>query len=256
MYVSVWDSETGAPVAGPWENDEIPQEMRADLTWPASRTDGSASPALVRELFGSSSPRRSKQDFLLPCAPLAVGDVVVFGGDSGLVAIRPADGVDVSGFGARQQPLSWDYADAGASSPIDAPAPGHEDVSTLFGEDVLHPVEAEDFPSRLTHAAARERLLEFGLPRMTEGAMGLFPYGNRVPTKPGEDHLAALPAAHSLEDFLTMVALWVTGLRTRSLLPPASSEREPVAYWVLGALAEVGQAGSEQPAWSYVLHHT
>ncbi|MFI2240956.1 SUKH-4 family immunity protein [Streptomyces chrestomyceticus] len=304
-YVSIWDAETGDRVAGPWENDEIPQEHRADLTWPASSTDGtdgSASPALVRELFGSSSPRRSGQDFVLPCAPLAVGDVVVFGGDSGLIAVRPAKGVDITGLGARQQPLSRDYADAGASSPIGAPAPGHEDVSTLFGEDAIYPVEAEDFPDRLTHAATRELLLEFGLPNMNEGGMGLFPYGNwemgildelpswpegiepvpetgpffqigkwmggklvvdgptghllRVPTKPGQDHLAALPAAHSLEDFLTMVALWVTGLRTRSMLPPAASEREQITYWVLGALAEVDETGGEQPAWSYVLHNT
>ncbi|MEU7223529.1 SUKH-4 family immunity protein [Streptomyces chrestomyceticus] len=321
-YVSIWDAETGDRVAGPWENDEIPQEHRADLTWPASRTDGSASPAsppdgsaspasppdgsaspaLVRELFGSSSPRRSEQAFVLPCAPLAVGDVVVFGGASGLIAVRPAKGVDITGLGARQQPLSWDYADAGASSPVGAPAPGHEDVSILFGEDAIYPVEAEDFPDRLTHAATRELLLEFGLPDMNEGAMGLFPYGNwemgildelpswpegiepvsetgpffqigkwmggklvidgptghvlRVPTKPGQDHLAGLPAAHSLGDFLTMVALWVTGLRTRSLLPPAASEREQITYWVLGALTEVDETGGAQPAWSCVLHNT
>ncbi|WP_407285798.1 SUKH-4 family immunity protein [Streptomyces sp. BP-8] len=300
-YVSIWDMETGDRVAGPWESDEIPQEHRADLTWPASPTDVSASPALARELFGSSFPRRSEQDFVLPCAPLAVGEVVVFGGDLGLIAIRPADGVDISDFGSRQQPLSWDYTDAGASSPSDAPAPSHEDVITLFGEDAIYPIEVEDFPDRLTHPATRELLLEFGLPSMNEGSMGLFPYGNweigildelpswpegiepvpetgpffqfgkwmggklvvdgptghvlRVPTKPGQDHLAGLPAAHSLEDFLTMVALWTTGLRTRSILPPANSERGQITYWVLGALAEVDEADSEQPAWSYVLHN-
>ncbi|WP_326687980.1 MULTISPECIES: SUKH-4 family immunity protein [unclassified Streptomyces] len=283
------------------ENDEIPQEHRADLTWPASPTDGSASPALARELFGSSSPRRSEQAFVLPCAPLAVDEVVVFGGGLGLIAIRPADGVDISDFGARQQPLSWDYTDAGASSPSDAPAPSHEDVITLFGEDAIYPIEVEDFPDRLTHAATRELLLEFGLPYLREGAMGLFPFGDweigildelpswpegiepvpesgpffqigkwmggklvvdgstghvlRVPTKPRQDHLAGLPAAHSLEDFLTMVALWVTGLRTRSILPPANSERGQITYWVLGSLAEVDEPGSEQPAWSYVLHN-
>ncbi|MEV5594403.1 SUKH-4 family immunity protein [Streptomyces sp. NPDC052496] len=307
-YVSIWDAETGDRVAGPWEYDEIPQEHRADLTWPASATGHSASPALVRELFASSSPRRSKQAFVLPCTPLAVGDVVIFAGDSGLIAIRPADGaggmdgVDISGFGARQQPLSWDYADAGPSCPSGAPAPSHEDVSILFGEDAIYPIEVEDFPDRLTHAATRELLLEFGLPVMNEGGMGLFPYGNwemgildelpswpegiepvpetgpffqigkwmggklvvdgptghvlRVPTKPGQEHLAALPAAHSLEDFLTMVTLCVTGLRSRNVLPPGGSERDQITYWVLGALAEVDETGGEQPAWAYVLHNT
>ncbi|MET9291858.1 SUKH-4 family immunity protein [Streptomyces sp. NPDC003077] len=301
-FVSIWDAETGDRVAGPWEYDEIPAEHRADLSWPAPPTGDSASPAHVRELFSSSSPRRSALAFVLPCVPLAVGDVVVFGGNSGLVAIRPADGVDLSDFGARQEPLSWDYSDAGPSSPRDAPAPSYEDVIALFGEDAIYPIEVEDLPDRLTHAATRELLLEFGLPRMDEGGMGLYPYGDweigildelsswpeeiepvpetgpffqigkwmgaklvidgptghvlRVPTKPDQEHLAGLPAAHSLEDFLTMVVLWVTGLRTRSILPPVNSERWQMTYWVLGELAGVDETGGEQPAWSYVFHNT
>ncbi|MFG2289433.1 SUKH-4 family immunity protein [Streptomyces sp. NPDC048595] len=301
-YVSIWDVETGDRVAGPWEHDEIPQEHRADLTWPASSGNGSAAPARVRELFAASSPRRDDRAFMLPCAPLAVGDVVVIAGDLGLIAVKPADGVDLSDFGARLRPLSRDYTDAGPCRPIDAPAPSHEDLITLFGEDLLYPIEAEDIPDRLTHAATREILLDFGLPYMNEGAMGLFPFGNwemgildelpswpegiepvpesgpffqigkwmggklvvdgptgrvlRVPTEVGQEHLAGLPVAHGLEEFLTMVALFVTGWRTRDMTPPASSEREQVAHWVLGALAEVDETGGEQPAWSYALHNT
>ncbi|MFI9051924.1 SUKH-4 family immunity protein [Streptomyces sp. NPDC053427] len=301
-YVSIWDVEAGDHVAGPWEYDEVPQEHRADLTWPASSGNGSAAPARVQELFAASSTRGDDRAFMLPCAPLAVGEVVVFAGAPGLIAIKPAEGVDISAFGARLQPLSGDYTDAGPCHPIDAPAPSHEDLITLFGEDLLYPIEVEDFPDRLTHAGTRELLLDFGLPYMNEGAMGLFPFGNwemgildelpswpegiepvpesgpffqigkwmggklvvdgptghvlRVPTEPGQGHLAGLPIAHSLEDFLTMVALFVTGWRTRDIAPRASSEREQVAYWVLGALAEVDETGGEQPAWSYVLHNT
>ncbi|MGX1762325.1 SUKH-4 family immunity protein [Streptomyces lydicus] len=300
-YVSVWDAETGDRVAGPWEDDEIPQEHRADLTWPASPTDGSASPELVQELFASSSPRRSDRAFVLPCEPLAVGEVVVFGGDLGLIALQPAQAVDISDFGARQQPLSGNYADAGLSSPLDAPAPSREDLIDLFGEDDIFPIEAEDLPDGLTHGATRELLLEFGLPYMwNEGGMGIFPCGDwesgvldelpswpegiepvaetgpffqigrwmgaklvidgptghilRVPTGPDKEYLAALPAAHSLDNFLTMVALWVTGLRTRSILPPGA-ERGQLPYWVLGELTAVEEQGGEQPAWSYVLHN-
>lgn len=301
-YVSIWDVETGDQVAGPWDHDEIPQEQRTCLAWPASSGSGSAAPARVQELFAASPPRRDDRAFMLPCAPLAVGEVVVFAGDMGLIAIRPADGVDLSGFGARLLPLSGDYTDAGPCSPIDAPAPSHEDLITVFGEDLLYPIEVEDLPDLLTHTATREILLDFGLPYMNEGAMGIFPFGNwemgildelpswpegiepvpesgpffqigkwmggklvvdgptghvlRVPTEPGQNHLAALPVAHSLEVFLTMVMLYVTGWRTRDLAPPASSEREQVTYWVLGALAEVDEAGGKQPAWSYVLHNT
>lgn len=300
-FVSIWDVETGERVTHPWEHDEIPAEHRADLTWPASPGSGSVAPSRVQELFASSSPRRSKRAFMLPCEPLAVGEVVVFAGDLGLIVIKPADGVNISDFGASQRPLSWDYADAGPCSPIDSPAPGHEDLIALFGEDALYPIEVEDLPDRLTHAATRELLLDFGLPYMMEGAMGLFPFGSweigildelpswpggiepvaesgpffqigkwmggklvidgptghvlRVPAEPGQDRLAGLPAAHSLVDFLTMVALYVIGLRTRSILPPASSEREQITYWVLRALVEVDETGGDQPAWSYVLHN-
>ncbi|MFJ9417523.1 SUKH-4 family immunity protein [Streptomyces sp. NPDC101227] len=301
-YVSIRDAETGDRVAGPWENDEIPEENRADLAWPESPGDDSASPELVQELFASSSPRRSDSAFVLPCEPLAVDEVVIFGGDLGLIALQPAQGVDISDFGARQQPLSDSYADAGLSSPLDAPTPSREDLIDLFGEDDIFPIEAEDLPDGLTHEATRELLLEFGLPYMwDEGGMGIFPCGDwesdvldelpswpegiepvaetgpffqigrwmgaklvidgptghilRVPNGPDEEYLAALPAAHSLDNFLTMVALWVIGLRTQSILPPCA-ERGQLPYWVLGELTDVEERGGEQPAWSYVLHNT
>ncbi|MER6842687.1 SUKH-4 family immunity protein [Streptomyces platensis] len=300
-YVSIRDAETGDRVAEPWEGDEIPAENRADLAWPDSPGDDSASPELVQELFASSSPRRRDSAFVLPCEPLAVHEVVVFGGDLGLIALQPAPGVDISDFGARQQPLSDGYADAGLSSPLEAPAPSREDLIDLFGEDDIFPIEAEDLPDGLTHGATRELLLECGLPYMwDEGGMGIFPCGDwesdvldelpswpegiepvaetgpffqigkwmgaklvidgptghilRVPTGPDEEYLAALPAAHSLDNFLTMVVLWVTGLRTRSILPPVA-ERRQLPYWVLGELADVEEQGGKQPAWAYVLHN-
>ncbi|QIY58137.1 hypothetical protein HEP86_31010 [Streptomyces sp. RPA4-5] len=310
-YVSVRDFETGELVAGPWEQGEIPQEHRTDLTLPpatatptpsaSQASESSGHPTRLSELFDSSSPPRSKSAFLLPCTPLTVGDVVVFGGDLGLIAIQSAHGVDPSDtFGFRQRPLSWEYAKAGPSSPVDATPPNHRDLIALFGEDDIYEAEPEELPEELTHQPTRELCTEFGLPDMNEGAMALLPYGNwevdffdevdwpgdaepvaergpffqigkwmggeividgptghilRVPTGPDEEYLAGLPAARGLESFLTMVALWVTGLRTRALLPPGNSERGQITYWVLGALAEVDETGSEQPAWSYVLHN-
>ncbi|WP_405842284.1 SUKH-4 family immunity protein [Streptomyces platensis] len=310
-YVSVRDFETGELIAGPWEQGEIPQEHRTDLTLPPATAtpapsasqagESSGYPTRLSELFDSSSPPRSKRAFLLPCTPLTMGDVIVFGGDLGLIAIQSADGVDPSDtFGSLQRPLSWDYADAGPSSPIDATPPHHKDLITLFGEDDIYEAEPEELPEELTHQPTRELLTEFGLPDMNEGAMALLPYGDwevdlfdevnwpdhaepvaergpffqigkwmggkividgptghilRVPTGTDEEYLAGLPAARGLESFLAMVALWVTGLRTRALLPPGNSERGQITYWVLGALAEVDERGGEQPAWSYVLHN-
>lgn len=310
-YVSVWDVETGELVAGPWEKDEIPPEHHTDLALPpasgtpapsASQEDGhSGHPTHLIELFPPSSLPREKSAFLLPCTPLTIGDVVVFGGELGLIALRPADGVDPSGtFGSRQQPLSGEYSDAGPSSPVDALPPDHRDLIVLFGEDDIFEAEPEELPEELTHQPTRDLFTEFGLPDMNEGAMSLLPYGDgevdlfdevdwpddvepvaergpffqigrwmggelvvdgptgrilRVPTGPGEEYLAGLPAACSLESFLTMVALYVTGVRTRETAPPASSEREQIPYWVLGELGDVDETGSEQPAWSYVLHN-
>ncbi|MGW3010702.1 SUKH-4 family immunity protein [Streptomyces sp. NPDC001219] len=310
-YVSVRDFETGELVAGSWEQGEIPQEHRTDLTMPpatatptpsASQSGGSTGhPTRLSELFDLSSPPRSRRAFLLPCTPLTMGDVVVFGGDLGLIAIQPANGVDPSDtFGSLQRPLSWDYADAGPSSPLDATPPHHRDLITLFGEDDIYEAEPEELPEELTHQPTRELLTKFGLPDMNEGAMALLPYGDwevdlfdevdwpddvepvaergpffqigkwmggeivvdgptghilRVPTGSDEEYLAGLPAARGLASFLTMVALWVTGLRTRALLPPGNSERGQITYWTLGALAEADARGGEQPAWSYVLHN-
>ncbi|MBL1089648.1 MULTISPECIES: SUKH-4 family immunity protein [Streptomyces] len=310
-YVTVRDLETGELVAGPWEQDEIPQEHRTDLALPPATTTPTPSasqagespghPTRLRELFDSSSLPRSRSAFLLPCTPLSVGDVVVFGGDLGLIAIQSADGVDPSDtFGSRQQPLSWDYADSGPSVPVDATPPNHRDLIALFGEDDIYEAEPEEIPAELTHQPTRALCTEFGLPDMNEGAMALLPYGNwevdlfdevdwpgdvepvaergpffqigtwmggeividgptghilRVPSGPDEEYLAGLPAARSLESFLTMVALWVTGLRTRDLLPPGNSERGQITYWVLGELATVDERGGGQPAWSYVLHN-
>ncbi|MFJ9180089.1 SUKH-4 family immunity protein [Streptomyces sp. NPDC102360] len=316
-YVSVRDAETGELLAGPWEGDEIPQGHRADLALPppattapgasvSPDTEPAAPPTRLLDLFASSAPRRSERDFLMPCAPLAVGDVVVFGGELGLVAVQSADGVDPSDtFGLRQQPLSGDYSAPDPSSPVDAAPPSHRDLITLFGEDEIFEAEPEELPDELTHQPTRDLLTGFGLPDMTEGAMALLPYGDgdvdlldevdwpddvedpaeegpffrigrwmggelvvdgptgrvlRVPTDddpggPDEKYLTALPAARDLETFLTMVALFVTGLRSRDLAPALGSERGQVTHWLLEALAKVDETGGGQPAWAYVIEN-
>ncbi|MFE5240137.1 MULTISPECIES: SUKH-4 family immunity protein [unclassified Streptomyces] len=302
LYVSVRDAETGELLAEPWEGEDIPDEYRTDLTWPATSGHDSAAPERTGELFAASSPGRDGRTFMLPCAPLTIGEVIFFAGESGMIAVETTVDADISGFGARLLPLSGEYTDAGPCSPVDASAPSHEDLITVFGEDLVYPIQPEDLPDRLTDPATRQLLLEFGLPYMKEGAMGLFPFGNwemgvldelpawpegiepvtengpffqigkwvggklvvdgptghvlRVPTKPEEDYLGCLPITESLEEFLTLVAVFVTGLRSRDLAPPTSAERQQATYWVVGALAGANETGGEQPAWSYVLHNT
>jgi len=72
----------------------------------------------------------------------------------------------------------------------------------------------------------------------------------RIPSEPGEDHLAALPAATGLENFLTMVALWITGLRTKAAVENRD-ETHLLTQHVLGALWVADTTGGDAPAWSY-----
>ncbi|MDX6312033.1 MAG: hypothetical protein QOF44_1497 [Streptomyces sp.] len=76
----------------------------------------------------------------------------------------------------------------------------------------------------------------------------------RIPAEPGEDELAALPAAFSLENFLAMVALWITGLRTRAIIEE-HNERSLLPQHVLIALLRIDKNGVLARAWAYALHN-
>ncbi|MFH9224915.1 SUKH-4 family immunity protein [Streptomyces lydicus] len=76
----------------------------------------------------------------------------------------------------------------------------------------------------------------------------------RIPTEPDEDHLAGLPAACSVERFLTMVGLWVTGLRIKQTIHH-DLEAVLLPQYVAHAQASVDSTGAEAPAWSYVFHN-
>ncbi|MFI0709770.1 SUKH-4 family immunity protein [Streptomyces inhibens] len=76
----------------------------------------------------------------------------------------------------------------------------------------------------------------------------------RIPAEPGEEHLAGLPAARSLENFLTMVALWVTGHLTKGLVD-GDDEAFQIPEHVLAAHKRIDPVGAEAPAWSYAFHN-
>lgn len=72
----------------------------------------------------------------------------------------------------------------------------------------------------------------------------------RIPTEPDEEHLAALPAASSLESFLTLLGLWVTGLRLKAVIED-DDELYLLRQHVQSAQLLVDETGAEAPAWSY-----
>ncbi|MFE1771218.1 SUKH-4 family immunity protein [Streptomyces sp. NPDC059008] len=75
----------------------------------------------------------------------------------------------------------------------------------------------------------------------------------RVPAEPDEEHLAGLPAAHSLENFLTMVALWVTGHLTKGLVE-GDDEAALLPAFVRAAHLRIDPVGAEASAWAYAFH--
>ncbi|MFH8679663.1 SUKH-4 family immunity protein [Streptomyces lydicus] len=77
----------------------------------------------------------------------------------------------------------------------------------------------------------------------------------RIPTEPDEDHLACLPAACSVEKFLTMVGMWVTGLRIKETIHN-DLEAFLLPQYVALAQASVDSTGAEAPAWAYAFHHS
>ncbi|MFG3116526.1 SUKH-4 family immunity protein [Streptomyces sp. NPDC048197] len=306
--VAIWDAETGALLAGPWQGDDIPEGHLGDLSWPSLRAhpessndaDGRPGPLTFHDLHTGVPAGRGPHPSLLESPPLPVGDLVVLGGSGGLFAIEPGPGEEFSGFGSgNDQPLSGPYATVGPTVPLDAPPPSPKDLIELYGDEEVFELEKEELPEGLTDEAARRTLLEFGLPDMREGGMGLYPYGDyrfevmdevfwpddvppvdetgpffqigfwmggelvvdgptghvlRIPTEPDEDHLAALPAACGVEDFLTMVGLWVTGLRTKQIVHN-DLETVLLPQYVAIAQSAVDSTGAEAPAWSYFFHN-
>lgn len=305
--VAILDAETGESLVAAWEGEDVPEEHQQTLSWPSPDGTDRPGPATFADLYTGVPEGRGAHPALLECPPLPVGDgLVILGGVHGLFAIEPQPGevssgsTGSSGFGLSNVGiLSGPYAAAGRTTPVDAPPPSPRDLIDLYGEDEVFELEEDEVPDGLTDEAARRTLLEFGLPDMREGGMGLYPYGDyrfevmdevtwpddidpaeesgpffqigfwmggelvvdgptghvlRIPTEPDEEHLAALPAAHSLEDFLTMVGLWVTGLRIKQTVHN-DLEAVLLPQYVAIAQSAIDDAGAEAAAWSYVFHN-
>ncbi|MFF8312833.1 SUKH-4 family immunity protein [Streptomyces lydicus] len=312
--VAIWDAETGALLAGPWHGDDIPEGRLDALSWPHPAVAGprdhsstpdsadrrSSGPLTFHDLHAGVPTGRAPHPALLESPPLRIGDLVVLAGAGGIFAIEPRPEEEFSGFGSgNAEPLSGPYAAAGPTTPVHAAPPGPKDLIDLYGEEEIFELEEEELPEGLTDEATRRTLLEFGLPDLREGGMGLYPYGDyrfevmdevfwpddvapvaetgpffqigfwmggelvvdgptghvlRIPTERNEDHLAALPAARSIENFLTLVGLWVTGLRTKQTIHN-DLEGFLLPRYVTNAQSAIDSTGAEAPAWSYVFHN-
>ncbi|MFG2192533.1 SUKH-4 family immunity protein [Streptomyces sp. NPDC048639] len=298
---TIWDAETGELLAGPWLGETIPEDHHAELAWPTSSGHDSLGPRTFRELRADPPIGRGVHPYILPSPALTVGDLVVLGGPGGLFAIESTTLDSISGLASPGlEPLTGSFAPAGEICPVDADPPSPADLLELYGDEEIVELEPDEVPDGLSHEPTRRLLLEFGLPDLHEGGMGIYPYGDhrmdvldempwpddidpvaesgpffqigfwmggelvidgstghvlRVPTEPDQEHLAGLPAATSLEKFLTMIALWVTGMRTRETIVGSDHEASLLPQHVLVALLHVDRRCGLAPAWSHIFYN-
>ncbi|MFD8543982.1 SUKH-4 family immunity protein [Streptomyces sp. NPDC059649] len=124
-----------------------------------------------------------------------------------------------------------------------------------FGDHRMAVFDEIPWPSDITPAAESGPFFQIGFwmggKLVIDGPTG---HVLRIPSEPDEEHLAALPAAQTLENFLTMVALWITGHLTKELID-GDDEAYLVPHQVLTAHRHIDPTGAEAPAWAYAFHN-
>lgn len=124
-----------------------------------------------------------------------------------------------------------------------------------FGDHRMAIFDETPWPSDLTPATESGPFFQIGFwmggKLVIDGPTG---HVLRIPSEPDEEHLAALPAAQTLENFLTMVALWITAHLTRDLVD-GDDEAYLLPHHVLTAHRNIDPTGAEAPAWSYAFHN-
>ncbi|KUN90467.1 hypothetical protein [Streptomyces caeruleatus] len=86
--VRVWDTETSELVAGPWFDEDFPNEAANVLTWPPET--GRAGPTRRSELLAHDDSAGGPDDEFLPVS-LRLGSLTVFAGPGGVFAVEGTD---------------------------------------------------------------------------------------------------------------------------------------------------------------------
>ena len=173
--VSIWDAQTGEPLAGPWPEDSVvPEDAQAALTLPDGSGTGDAITtldALEAAVPGTDTAHPS----LLSAPVLTVGELAILGGPGGLFALAPAKGWEETAGTPCRAPLSGPYAAAGPTTPRHATPPGAADLRAVVGEDAFRPLKEDQLPAGLEEDGAREVLTGIGVPAFDESGLRLAP---------------------------------------------------------------------------------
>lgn len=175
-HVTVYDPQSGEVLAtGAWPRNQPPEEAVPGLRWPTP---------------GGEDDRPDVDPasrYLLEAGPVTIGETVVLGGWGGLFAVEPAPDPTAKtttppftglSLRHRSEALCPSVLTAPATVPAHAPAPGPEDLDTIFEADsgTLFRVQDPLLPDGLTDAATREFLTTLGLPSFRD-VHGLGFYG-------------------------------------------------------------------------------
>ncbi|MFE7607687.1 SUKH-4 family immunity protein [Streptomyces celluloflavus] len=246
----------------------------------------------IAELQDRVPDTDSAHPSLLGCAMLRIGDLLFLGGSGGLFALHPADAFDGAKppqraplSGAYAAPGPTTPVDASPPGPADLRTVVGADAFRTFAPERLPAGLHDDGTRRVLAEPGLPELNESGLriapdwdgflsafewpeeadEPESEGPffrLGLWMGGTlvldgttghvlRVPRE-ADDPVDGLLVASGLENFLTMVAQWLTGLRIRETVE-GRDEEYLLRQHISGALWLIDETGAESEAWSYLL---
>jgi hypothetical protein len=292
--VRVWDAETSELVAGPWFDEDFPDEAANALTWPPET--GRAGPTRRSELLAHDDGEEGPDDEFLPVS-LRLGNLTVFAGPGGVFAV---EGTDTEAERVirplRGAPLLGSETAAGPTLPMNASTTTAADLAKLFPNAPVLRTRPESLPTGLTDETARRVLTDIGLPVMDEKGIRLEPdydkflwelswpkdieqpaengpffqiglwmgaeividgpsgHVLRMPRTADESGLDGFLVATSLDHFLAMVMWWITGRRILGTLENRD-EDHLFRQHIEDAVWEIDAAGSQAEAWTYALHN-
>ncbi|GAB2765224.1 SUKH-4 family immunity protein [Streptomyces bullii] len=292
--VRVWDAQTAELVAGPWFDEDFPDEATNALTWPPET--GRAGPTRRRELLAHNDSEEGPDDEFLPVS-LRMGDLTVFAGPGGVFAVEAADAeAEHVLTPLRGAPLLGAKTAAGPTLLMSASTTTAADLAKLFPNAPVLRTRPEDLPTGLTDETARRVLTSIGLPVMEEKGIRLEPdydkflwelawtkgieqpaesgpffqiglwmgaeividgpsgHVLRMPRNADESGLDGFLVATSLDRFLVMITWWITGRRILWTLENRD-EDHLFRQHIEDAVWEVDAQGSQAEAWTYALHN-
>ena len=292
--VHVWDAETAELVAGPWFDEDFPDEAATALAWPEAT--GRTGPASRSELLAHDDCEDGADGDLLPVS-LRLGNLTVFAGPGGVLAVEGSDtNAEHVLRPLRGAPLLGSVTAAGPTLPKNAPTTTAADLAKLFPRATVLRTRQESLPAGLTDETARRVLIDIGLPVMDEMGIRLEPeyerflwelswpksieqpaehgpffqiglwmgaeividgpsgHVLRMPRTADESGLDGFLVATSLDRFLAMVTRWITGRRILGTLENRD-EDHLFRQHIEDAVWEIDAAGSQAEAWTYALHN-